>query len=68
MSEFQVEVFTIEKIDEHINADNLEIVYYYNYPVIVRKKQFSIGDTAIYVPIDAIINTNIPYFQFLKSM
>jgi len=67
LSEFQVEVIRISEIIEHQNADALEVVMNGLYPVCVRKGEFKIGDTAIYIPIDAEVPVDESEFSFLKK-
>lgn len=55
MSEFHVEVVRVGRIEEHPNADMLEVTRVYDYPVIVRKGDFKEGDLAVYVPVDSVV-------------
>lgn len=43
----------IEKILKHPNADNLEIAIISNYPCIIKKDSFNIGDIVFYIREDA---------------
>lgn len=68
MSEWQAEVVKIEEIKNHPNADKLEIaVVLGDYPVIVRKGEYKVGDLASYIPIDTILDKNKPVFDFLNN-
>lgn len=64
MSEFKVEVVKIGKTGKHPNADNLSITQVYNYPVIFRTGDFKEGDTAVYIPVEALLPNNT-VFSFL---
>ena len=66
MSEFHVERVTVGDIVKHSNADTLGITQVKGgYPVIVKLGDFKPGDTAVYVPVDAIVDGNRPEFSFL---
>jgi RNA ligase (TIGR02306 family) len=67
MSIHEVLVVKIEKILEHTNADNLEIVKIsgYDYSLVVRKNQFKIGDLGIFIEPDYVVNTTLEPFKFL---
>jgi len=66
MSEFEIKVIKVGKIEEHSEADRLEIVKVYNYPVCIVKDSFREGDNAVYVKLDAMVPTDRPEFAFLK--
>lgn len=55
MSEFYVNTFKIDKVDNHPNADRLEFVKYGGYSIVVAKGIWSPGDWAVYIPIDSIL-------------
>jgi len=65
MSEFHIEVVRIGKVGRHPNADNLSITHIYDYPVIFRTGDFQEGDLAVYVPVDAIVPSDDPRWEFL---
>ena len=65
MGEFNIEVFQVDKIEPHTNADKLEIVYYHGYPVVCRKGQFIPGQLAVYIPIDSIVQVNYSHDTFM---
>lgn len=65
MTEFRPEVVLIEKVVKHPNADLLDICTVVNdYPVITKRNEFSVGEKAAYIPIDAILPSN-EMFHFL---
>lgn len=53
--EFRVSVTKILAIGPHSNADKLEIARVFDFAVIVRKGQYKINDSIIYVPIDSLL-------------
>jgi RNA ligase (TIGR02306 family) len=66
MSDFKIEVFRIETIFKHPDADSLDVVQVFGgYPCIVRRGDFKIGDLAIYVPVDVVLPCN-EMFSFLS--
>ena len=67
MSTHSVDVIKISEIIPHPNADNLEIVKINDYSCCVRKGDFSIGELAVYVSPDFLVNTTLPEFSFLDK-
>lgn len=66
MSEFHVEVVRIGPVLKHENADALEITQVHGgYPCIMKSGSFREGDLAVYVPVDALVQTARPEFAFL---
>ena len=55
MATFDVKVVKIQRIDEHTNADALELATVHGYRSVVRKGQFRAGDLAVYIPEAALI-------------
>lgn len=67
MSEFSVRVVEITNVVTHPNADMLDITVVDGaYPVVIKRNQFKIGDTAIYIPIDSLVPVYNPCFSFLS--
>jgi RNA ligase (TIGR02306 family) len=54
MSTFEVKVRTL-KIEEHPNADALELAVVDSYRAVVKKGQFKTGDLAVYIPEQAVL-------------
>lgn len=54
MAEFEVKVRRLE-IEEHPDADALELARVGNYRAVVRKGQFNTGDLAAYIPEQAVL-------------
>lgn len=67
MSESQVRVVQLNRIEQHPNADLLSIAMVDGYPVIIRTEDFSIGDLAVYIPVDSIVPADDPQFAFLAG-
>lgn len=67
MSEFHVEVVRIGKVEKHPDADSLSITQVRGYPVVFRTGGFAEGDLAIYVPVDAVVPTDRPPFDWLAT-
>lgn len=54
-STFKVPLTKIKEILPHNNAERLEVAVVYGFQVIVGKGQYTVGDLAVYVPIDSIL-------------
>lgn len=54
MADFKAEVVRIE-VEEHPNADALELARVGDYLSVVRKDQFKTGDLAVYIPEQAVL-------------
>ena len=65
MSEFHVQVVRLGPIVKHPDADTLSITKVHDYPVILKTGEFSEGELAVYVPIDAIVPKDDPRWAFL---
>jgi len=55
MSTLKAEICKIEKIENHPNADRLEIVQVKDWNCVVSKDTFLEGDLCLYIPIDSIL-------------
>lgn len=66
MTEFRCPVVRVGPVEPHQNADALEIVKVWGYPVVIRKGQFKPGDLAVYIPVDAIV-PDLPEWGFLNG-
>lgn len=64
-SEHEVRVVRLGDIRKHDNADTLGIAEVDGRPCIVRLGEWSPGDLAVYVPIDALVPVEDPRFAFL---
>lgn len=67
MTEFYCEAVQLGKIGKHPNADTLSITTVYGRPVIFKTGDFSPGDTAVYVPPDAVVETHRAEFNWLAD-
>lgn len=55
MATFDVKVVKIERIEEHGNADALELAVIHGFRSVVKKGQYRRGDLAVYIPEAALI-------------
>lgn len=60
-------IVTIEKLEKHPNADTLSIAEVDGFPVIGRTENLSVGAIKLYVPVDSVLDTRRPYFEFLQK-
>jgi RNA ligase (TIGR02306 family) len=60
MAELKVEVVKIQEIQEHPNADRMELAFIYGYQVCVQKGIYKEGDLAVYIPVDAVLPGRCP--------
>lgn len=69
MSDWNCQIVRIEKVEKHPNADSLDIVTVMgDFPVIVKRDEYAVGDTAIYLSIDTIVpDTELFYFLCPKN-
>lgn len=54
---FKVPFTTITKVENHPNADRLEVVTVYGFQVIVQKDKYKPNDRIVYIPVDSILPT-----------
>lgn len=54
MSTFEAKVYKL-RIEEHPNADALELAVVGDYRSIVRKGEFKTGDLGVYIPTNAVV-------------
>lgn len=55
MSSLIVEVVNIDNIQEHPNADRLELATIKGWQCVVRKNDFNKGNRVVYIPIDSVL-------------
>lgn len=69
MTDWQPQIVKIEKVENHPNADALDIVTVLSdYPVIVKRGEYKVDDLAAYLPIDTIVpDTEQFYFLCPKA-
>lgn len=65
MSTHSIDVLRVNEILPHENADSLEIIMAFDYPCIVRKGQFSVGDLFCFIHPDTLIDCRKEAFSFL---
>ena len=63
----QVLVAEIEAIGPHFNADSLEVATVFGNPCIVKKGEYSTGMKVAYIPVEMLVPTGRPEFEFLKG-
>lgn len=64
MSEWNCQIVKVESVDKHPDADNLDVVKVLgDYPVIVKRNEYKVGDLSAYISIDTIVpDTQLFYF------
>lgn len=69
MSDWNCQIVVIEKVESHPNADSLDIVTVMgDYPVVVKRDEYRIGDVSGYIAIDTIVpDTEQFYFLCPKN-
>lgn len=65
MSAFAVPVVRLGPVIRHPNADTLSLTEVRGCPVVLRTGSFTEGDLAVYVPVDAVVDTTVPALAFL---
>ena len=66
MSDWNPSIVVIENVINHPNADRLDIATVLgDYPVIVKRDEYKVGDVACYLPIDTIV-PDTEQFYFLS--
>ncbi len=67
-SEWRVELIEVGAVQKLPNSDRLEMTLVHGgYPVIFQTGQFKQGDLAVYVPVESLVPTDRPEFQFLAK-
>lgn len=65
MSDWHPQVVRIEKVEKHPDADALDIATVLgDFPIVVKRGEYSVGDSAGYIPIDSIV-PDTEKFHFL---
>jgi RNA ligase (TIGR02306 family) len=67
MSTFTVPVVRLGAVSRHPNADALSLTEVRGCPVVLRTGSFVEGDLAVYVPVDAVVDTTVPELAFLAA-
>lgn len=60
-------VIQIETLEEHTNAEKLELAIIGGWQVCVGLKEFKVGDLALYIEIDSLVPVDLPCFGFLAE-
>jgi len=58
MASFEVKVYRIQ-VEEHPNADALELAHVGGYVSLIKKESFSAGDLAVYIPEASIVPEDV---------
>lgn len=69
MTDWNPQVVVIEKVEKHPDADILDVATVLgDYPVIIKRGEYKVGDIACYIPIDSIVpDTDLYYFLCPKA-
>jgi RNA ligase (TIGR02306 family) len=67
LSTHKCEVVRITEILTHDNSDNLELIKIWGYITVARKGEYKLGDLAVFIPPDSMVDTNLPEFSFLSE-
>jgi RNA ligase (TIGR02306 family) len=67
MSTFTVPVVRVGAVSRHPNADTLSLTEVRGCPVVLRTGSFAEGNLAVYVPVDAVVDTTVTELAFLAA-
>lgn len=67
MSQHEVKVVRIDRIEPHGNADTLEVVHVWGYTSCVRIGDFKVGDLAAFLEPDTLIPSDVSEVAFLAG-
>jgi len=67
MSTHAVNIVEIDNISKHVNADRLAVVNVGGWQCVVGADQFKVGDKAVYIEPDYVVDTTWPEFAFLDK-
>lgn len=56
----------IEHVEAHSNAEKLDIATVLGWKVVVKKNEFKVGDSCVYITIDSVLPEK-PEFEFLRN-
>jgi RNA ligase (TIGR02306 family) len=62
-----VKIATIEEVLPHPNADRLDLVRVFGWWVVTGKGNYAVGDTAVYIPVDAMLGPKLVAYFFEGS-
>lgn len=65
MSTHSIKVFKVDNVSKHPNADKLDVIKVDHYQVCAEKDKFKVGDLAVYIEPDYIVDPAVPEFSFL---
>ena len=64
MAELKVEIFKIDEVKDHPDADRLELAYIGGWQIVIGLGSFKSGDRAIYIPVDSILSHDVETILF----
>jgi RNA ligase (TIGR02306 family) len=64
MAELTVQLIKIDRIEPHPNADRMELVHVDGYQVCCQIDAYHVGDKAVYIPVDSILNGELEAMIF----
>jgi len=64
MSELRVEIVTIKEVENHPNADRLDVCHVEGWTCVTQKDAFKAGQVALYIPIDSVLPEKLEEFIF----
>ncbi len=64
MAELKVEIFKIDEVKEHPNADRLELAFIGGWQSVIPLGKFKKGDRVIYIPVDCILPHDVENILF----
>lgn len=67
MSKLIVEVVKIDAVENHPNADRLDLLKILGFQTVAPKEQFKVGDRVVYFPIDSLLPQSIEDMLFGKD-
>ena len=67
ISTHKAEVFRIDKLEPHPNADSLDLIYKDGFTIISQRGTFKVGDLAVHVQPESVVDISLPHFLFLEK-
>lgn len=64
MAELKVQVFKIDEVKEHPDADRLELAFIGGWQIVIGLGSFKAGDRAVYIPVDCILPHDVENVLF----
>jgi len=67
MSEFHINVVKLGSFEAHPNADSLDVTKVFDYTVIAKRGNWTEGQLAVYLPVDAVVPDTEEWSWFLPK-